>query len=451
MAVIGKVGTYATVQPIQGPDFGGMVDKGLDEIQKRRDLEAAKKNKAEDDKLKAAAGMPKWGTVEMTTLPAVDSQLAKITDNWREQYYQLKEAGKLQEAEKLLGRLSGLNSTMKSVKAKVEYLQKNADKNFNDAYWKKTYNEIQALNDQNVLLEDDGSEMNITLLGQPNEEGKREILAPKQSVSRWIGTMEVPLKFDLNNALEDFKKNNDIDKIESRSGNMFTTVEDVMKDKGVQDNIKSYVSALSNDNSAMAEWYRTSKGDYKAKDFTDQEKQEFINEKYTEYLNSYGKEIGLQLQERRSGGGSGSGDKFFISSPVSLGTNQLPGIVSGGKNVNFDPKQTLVVSVTKKADTKGIDVSGRELSSIVYNPRTKEAYIGVLKNTRTGASASETGSGANVGDSNKEVEYFNLNGNNEFSANFRTKMQSIKGKKYKTNQDVLNDLYNLDEYGIPKE
>jgi len=299
MAVIGKVGTYAQVQPLQGPDFGKMVKDQFDKMDADKKAAAEKKRKEAEAKAKSLEKLD-FGVYEGGLPPALDEQLTNLTEAKRQEFYKYKEAGDIVNAEKVSNFIPKINALAKAAKEKTSKLEKDLSSGalYDKDYLSKTMEELNAYDKEDFILADKNGDVYITLLSEETDEnGKRKILAPEQTVSSWLAKIDPPLAFDDQKALNRFKANNPVSKIETKSGMMFTTAEDVMKDPTVVQNINEYVSALSNSDSAMAKWYKDTKGEFKTRGFSKDEKEEFIKDNVDIYKNAYKESISLDLEQ----------------------------------------------------------------------------------------------------------------------------------------------------------
>lgn len=434
MAVVGNVGTYAQVQTLETPDFGGMVENQFDKIAQRRALEDKKKKDEADAKAKAVKDLKPYGVYEGGHIPALDEQLREMSEKGRTDYYNSKNSGDLSGAQKSLDDLAKINSVSKTAKDKVDKLYKDLSSNeggiYDKDYLSKTMEEFNSFDKGNFITSYENGEIYITLLDDANEDGTRDIIAPKQTVDSWLSRVDPPLQFDDQKDLKTFVSNNPVSRIESKSGNMFTTVDNVMNDKTVIDNINSHVTGLANSDSAMAKWYKNSKGEYKARGFTKQEKEEFIKDNIETYTNAYREVVSLDLQER-GGGGSSKKDDVDVLPPVSLGVSEIKGI--GG---SFNKDTTKYVAIEKKGGP-GIDVNGNPLAGIIWSEDTNQLFYGIA----VPVSGSSRADGTSMGTSQKEVKYFNSTSSKAEMTNIRAKMSKKYGVQLNSDEDLINLLF----------
>lgn len=450
MAVIGNVGTYAQVQPIQGPDFGKMVGDEFDKMAQKRALEDKKKQAEDAAKAKALKELGNYGVYEGGHIPALDEQLRNMTEQGREEFYQLKQSGDLAGAQKKLDDLSKINSVSKTAKEKVSKLEKDLASGalYDKDYLSKTMEEFNSYNKGNFITSYENGEIYITLLGDQDDNGAREIIAPKQTVDSWLSRVDPPLAFDDDADLKKFKANNPVSRIESRNGSMFMTVDDVMNDNTVKENIESHVRNLSNSDAAMSKWYKGTKGEYKARDFSKSEKEQFISEKIKDYTNSYKEVVSLDLQER-SGSGSGNKDGIEVLPPVSLGVTKVDGIPGG---TEFNKDTTKYVSIEKKGGP-GIDINGNPLTGLIWDEDNSKLFYGIS----VPVSGSFRADGTSVGSSEKEVKYFSSGESKAEMTNIRAKMSKKYGVQLNNDEDLVNLLFKgikppeRDENGVIKK
>lgn len=436
MAVVGNVGTYAQVQTLETPDFGAMVENQFDKIAQRRALEDKKKKDEAAAKAKAAKDLGSYGVYEGGSIPALDEQLRSMTEQGRTEFYQLKQSGDLAGAQKKLDDLAKINSVSKTAKEKVDKLYKDLSSSeggiYDKDYLSKTMEEFNAYDKGNFITSYENGEIYITLLNDANEDGTRDIIAPKQTVDSWLSRVDPPLEFDEQKDLKTFVANNPVSRIESKSGNMFTTVDNVMNDKTVIDNINSHVTGMANSDSAMANWYKNTKGEYKSRGFTKQEKEEFIKDNIETYTNAYREVVSLDLQER-GGGGSSKKDDVDVLPPVSLGVSSVGGMPKG---TVFNKDTTKYVAIEKKGGP-GIDINGNPLTGIIWDEDNSRLFYGIA----VPVSGSGKADGTSMGTSQKEVKYFSSGASKAEMTNIRAKMSKKYGVQLNSDEDLINLLF----------
>jgi len=433
MAVVGNVGTYAQVDKVQGPDFGKMAEDAFGKIAQRKALEDKKKKDEDAAKAKAAKDLGTYGVYEGGNIPALDEQLREMTEKGRVEFYELKQSGDLSGAQKRLDDLAKINSVSKTAKDKVSKLEKDLASGtlYDKDYLSKTMEELNSYNKGNFITSYEGGEIFITLLGDENADGTRDILAPKQTVDTWLSRVDPPLAFDEQKDLSTFLKNNPVSRIESKKGNMFTTVDDVMDDKTVIDNIESHVSGMANSDAAMAKWYKSKKGDYKTRDFSKQEKEEFIKDNIETYKNAYREVVSLDLQERSGGSGSGKKDDVEVTPPVSLGVTQVGGIPG-----IFNKDTTKYVAIEKKTGP-GIDINGNPLTGLIWDEDNGKLFYGISVPVK----GSYSSDGTSMGTSEKETKYFQSVETKAEMTNIRAKMSKKFGVQLNNDEDLVNLLF----------
>jgi hypothetical protein len=440
MAVIGKVGTYAQVQPLQGPDFGKMVKDQFDKMDADKKAAAEKKRKEAEAKAKSLEKLD-FGVYEGGLPPAVDEQLTNLTEAKRQEFYKYKEAGDIVNAEKVSKFIPKINALAKQAKEKTSKLEKDLSSGalYDKDYLSKTMEELNAYDKEDFILADKDGDIYITLLSEETDEnGKRKILAPEQTVSSWLAKIDPPLAFDDQKALNRFKANNPVSKIETKSGMMFTTAEDVMKDPTVVQNINEYVSALSNSDSAMAKWYKDTKGEFKTRGFSKDEKEEFIKDNVDIYKNAYKESISLDLEQRRSGG-AGKEDKVSVGVPTLLEKKEVDGI----NKHKFSPSSR-VVSITQGKTP--IKINDLFVNQFIIDKESNKAYVGLSTNI--------SGRGDGFSASGKNSEYLDFDDPQADIAGFRSRFSAQTGLNFVTNGDLINYLYDgtkppkRDKYGV---
>lgn len=434
MAVIGNVGTYATVQPVQGPDFGKMVKDQFDKIDNEKKARAAAKAKAEkeaQDKIEKLGGI---GDLKTTNINGFNKGLYNAYDQMKVEYSQAVNSGDYFKAKTLKDSLSTMNNATDLANKKMEFMAKEADK-LDPDFVQRNNNILRSLNDGNTDAKYAGNgQILFTVYEDPQ---KTKVLFESTSPNEIVTKLDAPYKFNMDGTLNEFVKNYKPSSIESKmkDGISTITVSDVMNDPKVIEGIDSKASELANDSTSLA-WfgkYNLKKYETDVNKFSEEEKKQAKEYFRERIFNSYEKEIDLNLQQR-SGRGSGNKDGFKVGTPS---TYESPSITpSGMAPVPLSGAKTVTIS---NSTGKTLTVGGMPLDRVLYDPKSGQLYFGLLYSGSGKEGMSGEGASAGVSESNKFTKWFSQK-SDQFDK-FKATYNAAFGKNLQTAEDLKNELF----------
>ena len=149
MAVIGNVGTYATVQPIQGPDFGKMAKDQLDKMDADKKARAAAKAKAEKDAQEKKEKFGNLGDLKTTNVNGFNKGLYNAYSQMKGEYEQAINSGDFLKAKTLKDSLATMNNATDMASKKMDFMAKEAD-DLDPDFVQKNNNILRSINDANT-------------------------------------------------------------------------------------------------------------------------------------------------------------------------------------------------------------------------------------------------------------------------------------------------------------
>lgn len=360
MAVIGKVGTYAQVQPIQGPDFGGMVQAQFDRI------DADRKKKAAEKALKAkqaAEDLEKRKSPDAYTasgLSGYDESMSKMykdfydeATSYKKMYQDTQDTKYLYAYDRIVNEMNTITNEAKGL---ADYFKTAEDLVKSGKVNEDNYNEVmfdlQQLRDGKAKYQFKDGRGFIQLYNQDGTEREPE----------YIGGFVK----DRLNLVPDIDLNREYSQIVSRvkaplieSGNYFSNVKvrDINSKEAApqQAALRAAAEGFAGTDAAMTKWYQSqvkpTTGIRKTNGWTDEERKEATNYFFNELKNSYGKEVERGFgapQQPREGGGK---DK----EPAKPTIYRVPGTNSRGLAWSAANKNNPVISslVINLGGTKG--------------------------------------------------------------------------------------------------
>jgi len=435
MAVVGKVGTFATVQPIQGPDFGGMVEKQFDKIKAEKAAKEAAKAKAKKDEQDRIAKLGGLGDLKTTNINGFNKGLYNAYSTMKNEYADAELRGDYLTARNLKDSLSTLNNATEMAIKKMEFNEKEADK-LDPDFYQRNSTVLRSINDGNTDIKYSGNgQMLLTVYEDPE---KTKVLFENMSPNEIVSKLDAPYKFSVDGAVNEFVKNYKPSSIESLMKDKISTVKvsDVMNDPKVIDGIDSKASELSNDSTSLAWYGKTFLNKYSTDKNTFSEEEKAQAKEYFKgrILNSYEKEIDLNIQERGGRGGSGNKDGFKTGTPS---TYESPSITPEGMTtIPLSGAKTVTIS---NSTGKTLTVGGMPLDRVLYDPKSGKLYFGLLYAGSGKEGLSGDGSSAGVAESNKFTKWF-AQGSDQFDK-FKATYNAAFGKNLQTAEDLKNELF----------
>lgn len=435
MAVVGKVGTYATVQPIQGPDFGGMVEKQFDKIKAEKAAKEAAKAKAKKDEQDRIAKLGGLGDLKTTNINGFNKGLYDAYSKMKNEYADAELRGDYFAARNLKDSLSTLNNATDMAINKMKFNENEADKLDPDFYQRNSA-VLRSINDGNTDIKYNGNgQMLLTVYEDPE---KTKVLFENMSPNEIVSKLDAPYKFNLEATVGDFTKNYKPSSIESKMKDGISTIKvsDVMKDPNVIEGIDSKANELSNDASSLSWFGKTYLNKYETdkNNFSEGDKakaKEYFKERI---FNSYEKEIDLNLQQRTGRSSGGGKDGFTIGTPSvyeapSITPNGMPTIpLSGAKTVTIS-----------NSSGKTLTVGGMPMDRVLYDPKSGKLYVGLLYSASGKEGMGGDGASAGVSESNKFTKWFPQT-SDQFDK-FKATYNAAFKKNIQTVSDLKNELF----------
>lgn len=446
MAVVGNVGTYATVQPVQGPDFGGMVQDQFDKLDAER---KAKAKREEEVKAKKQAQLDKLSLPEQEMLNINGLQDQRY--NWYKskvpEFAALKASGDYNGMQRLITSLETEANAVKQTNAKLkQYYDNRGD--YDDDYFRKFEDLTKYVNSGSVDLVDKGDgELRYNIYKDPE---KKELLYENMTPYEYVSKTDVPLKFDSTKEAGMFAKTfklDEIDKeIDSKSKYGTVQVKDLMDNDRVLSRINDKAEEYINDDRAMAHFgKRIDKWEARAKNYTEEEKKE-AKDYFTKLLkDAYQQELELRISQKSQVRGGSGKDGMKVGTPTLWDSSTIniekPGSAPGSVKVDKVPVTAGKAKTTTISNSTGktLLVNSMPLDRVLYDPDTDKMYIGIAFNASSRESMGNNGSGASEGSSNKVTKWFPSN-SSEFNA-FKTVYNSSFGTDLQTIDDFKKALF----------
>ena len=378
MAVIGKVGTFAQVQPVQGPDFGGMVKAEFDKLDAERKAKAAAKAKAKKEEQDRIARLGGLGDLKTTNINGFNKGLYDAYSQMKDEYVEAERNGDYFTARRLKDSLDTLNNSTQMAINKMSFNEKEAD-NLDPDFYQRNNNVLRSINDGNTDIKYNGNgQMLLTVYEDPE---KTKVIFENMSPNEIVSKLDAPYKFSLEGTVNEFTDNYKPSSIESLMKDKISTVKvsDVMNDPNVLNGINNKATELANDANSLAWYGKTFLNKYETdkNNFSEKEKEEAKEYFRTRILDSYEDKIDLSIQQRRGGGGSKGSDAPKPGTPVLYEAGAITlkeAEPSGSTTVTPTENQSFTVSLT---NSKGnpLVVSSMPLDRILYDKKTGRMYV----------------------------------------------------------------------------
>lgn len=448
MAVVGNVGTYAQVQPIQGPDFGGMVKVEFDKLDAEKKAKAAAKAKADKEKQEE---------LDKLTLPSVKT--SNITEMNRQseakyrqmysEYVDKVNAGDINGARQIISSVGSLNNAIQFFNDKYKEVT-SAEGKYNPQFLTQFEDVLRNINDANSDIEYKGNGLDVITIYKDPE--KKEVLV-KGNLNEILNSINVPFKFDgdmLNKSVGSFVKTFKPDKIETivDKGSLYGTksVEDSLTDPEINDELRRQAKNMVSDRNTRA-LYAQEKGMslFQIDNFDETQKKDAEDYFYKIYKDALKKEIDLSIARKSGGGGGGGKDGLTVGTPTlwesSSITTEKPGSTPGKTSVSTVPitpgkAKSLTIS---SPSGKTLLVNSMPLDRVLYDSATNKMYIGIAFNESGGQSMGSDGSGARESVSNKVTKWYPQD-STEFNA-FKTVYNAAFKTELQTIEDFKNALF----------
>jgi hypothetical protein len=441
MAVVGNVGTYAQVQPVQTPDFGGMVQNQFDKLDAEKKGREAAKAKAEKDRMEQIEKVGSIGDLQSTNIEGVNYALNNSYKNMVNEYAEASNNGDTFKMRKLQDSLKTMNNSTKMVNDRMAFLERERD-NLDEDFYNRNMDILNNLNAGNMDINYKGNgDYSVTIY---EDETKKTPILKDVSPNGLVGTLTAPYKFDLEATVKDFTDNYKLSSIETiLKDNMSTvTTEDIMKNPNINNAIDAKANELSNSGNSLANWGKT-KGIFKTSsgDFTKEEKQEAFQYFKDRLTNSYRDKIDYDLKQKSTSGGSGK-DGYRIGSITNY---EAPSIkiedasTATGKEIKLEDTGSVVRAITNSSGT-GLKVGNMSLDRVLYNPKDGKMYVSKSYSMSGSTSVRGVNTGASAGESDKTPKWYSQN-SDEFNQ-LKASLNSSFNLDLKTLDDVKKYLFN---------
>ena len=458
MAVVGNVGTYATVQPVQGPDFGGMVQDQFDKLDAERKAKEAAKAKAEAKKQEE---------LDKLTLPSLKtSNISEMNRQSEEKYKQMYDeyvkkvrAGDINGARQLISSVGTLNNAVQFFNDKYKEVT-SAEGKYNSQFLTEFEDVLRNINDANSDIEYKGNGLDVVTIYKDPE--KKEVLI-KGNLNEILNSINVPFKFDgdmLNKSVGSFVKTFKPDKIETLidKGMLYGTqsIEDSLNDPEINDELRRQAKNMVADRNTRA-FYAQEKGMslFQIDNFDETQKKEAEDYFYKTYKDALRREIDLSIARKsEGGGGSKSGGFNIVQSTLEIQKSynlDNASVTYGKKNADGTnqtvidmPAGSISFNVAKEGGNS-IIVGDRKLNDIVYDPNSKKMIFALSTSASSRQGASSGGASAGEGESNKESSWFTERDLSfEQLKNSLNTIPSLRGK-IKTKDDIVKYVLGIEE------
>ena len=352
MAVIGKVGTYATVQPIQGPDFGKMVQDQFDKADAEKKAKSMAASKAKEDALKDRKSPDAFTPSGMIGYDESISKVYKDIYNdamsYKQKYIETSDNRYLYEHDRLVNELETITNESKALN---NYLT-NAEKLFqagrvNESNYNEVMYDLNQFKDNKAKYTYKDGRAYVQIYDENGNE--RE---PKYIGGFVKDQLNLVADVNLN---DEFKKV--VDRVEApliESGNYYSNVKitdiNSREASAQREALLSAAKGFTGDDAAMTKWYQANvkptTGIRKTNNWTDKEREDATKYFYNEMAKSYGKKVERGFGSPNTGG-SGSDNKNEIAKPTvfTVPGTSTKGLAWSAANKNNPTISSLVVNV----------------------------------------------------------------------------------------------------------
>lgn len=433
MAVIGKVGTYATVQPIQGPDFGKMVKDQFDKID--ADEKAAKAAKAKADKEKQdKLDKLSLGDQETLNIDGFNQKRFEILAKKKERFAQLKKEGKLNEAQVLIDDLATEGNAVKQANATMKEIFENEGK-YDPTYVSKAKDLITNLNSANIDVVDKGNgDIRYTIYADAE---KTQPLEKDITVAQYLNKIRLHYLYEPTKEAKLFASTFKLDEIEKEinTSGKIGTIEavDLMNSPRVLSRISKRAEDLTKDDRAMAHFGTTiDKFETRANMYTKEEKEAAKEYFEKNFKDAYAEKVDISISQKRTGG-SGGKDQVKPGTPTTYEGSSIK--VEGVGSIPSKGSKTVTIS---NSEGKTLKVGSMQLDRVMSNTDGK-LYFSLSFSGSGKEGLSGDGASAGVTESNKFSKWYRQD-SDEFDR-LKATYNAAFGKNIQTAQDLKNELF----------
>lgn len=444
MAVVGNVGTYAQVQPLQGPDFGKMVKDQFDKMDaedKAAKAAKAKADKEKQDKLDKLS----LGDQETLNIDAFNVKRFEVLSQKRDRFAQLKKEGKLNEAQALIDDLSTEGNAVKQANATLKEIFDNESK-YDPTYVSRAKDLITNLNSANVDIVDKGNgDIRYTIYADPE---KKEVLEKEITVAQYLNKIRLPYVYEPTKEAKLFASTFKLDEIEKEinTSGKIGTIEavDLMSNPRVLSRISKRAEDLTKDDRAMAHFGTTiDKFETRANAYTKEEKEAAKAYFEKNFKDAYAEKVDMSIQQKRKGGsGSGAEDYNLTSSILEVkGTYNMANDSNDG-TLDMNPN-SISFNLLKQGGVP-VKVEDKSVGEIIYDPSSKKMIFSLASRISGSSGASGDGSKSGIGTSMVTTNWYS--DKDELFNTLKNSINSIpqyRGK-IKTKDDILKHVLGID-------
>lgn len=445
MAVIGKVGTYATVQPIQGPDFGKMVKDQFDKID--ADEKAAKAAKAKADKEKQdKLDKLSLGDQETLNIDGFNQKRFEILAKKKERFAQLKKEGKLNEAQVLIDDLATEGNAVKQANTTMKEIFENEGK-YDPTYVSKAKDLITNLNSANIDVVDKGNgDIRYTIYADAE---KTQPLEKDITVAQYLNKIRLPYLYEPTKEAKLFASTFKLDEIEKEinTSGKIGTIEavDLMNSPRVLSRISKRAEDLTKDDRAMAHFGTTiDKFETRANMYTKEEKEAAKEYFEKNFKDAYAEKVDISIQQKRkSGSGSGAEDYNLTTSVLEVtGKYNMANDNEDASEIEMKPN-SISFNLLKQGGVP-VKVEDKSVGEIIYDPSNKKMIFSLASRISGSAGASGDGTKSGFGTSMVTTNWYS--DKDELFNTLKNSINSIpqyRGK-IKTKDDILKYVLGID-------
>ena len=446
MAVVGKVGTYATVQPFQGPDFGKMVKDQFDKIdaeEKAAKAAKAKADKEKEDRL-AKLELPSRKT---SNVKEMNNQLDRKYNTMADEYKEAIDSGNINKAKMLISSVGSINNAVDFFNKKYDELSKSEGK-YNPKFVSEFETMINSIDNANSDIEYKGEGLDYVTVYKDKD--KKEVLV-KGNLSEILNSINIPYKFDadmLNSSAKSFVKTFPANKIESiiNQADLYGTksIETAIGDESIDSELRRQAKSMVENRNSRA-LYASDKNMslFRLDNFDEQEKKDAEEYFYKVYKDAFRNEIDYAIQQKRgSGSGSGAEDYNLTSSVLEVTGEYIMANGSNDGTLNMEPN-SISFNLLKKGGVP-VKVEDKSVGEIIYDPSSKKMIFSLA--SRISGSAGATGDGAVSGMGTSMVTTNWYSDKDELFNTLKNSINSIpqyRGK-IKTKDDILKHVLGID-------
>jgi hypothetical protein len=445
MAVVGKVGTYAQVQPLQGPDFGKMVKDQFDKMDaedKAAKAAKAKADKEKEDRLSKLV-LPSRKT---SNVKEMNKQINTKYDTMTTEYEQAIDSGDMNRAKMLINSVGSLNNAVDFFNKKYDELSKSEGK-YNPRFVSEFETMINSIDNANSDVEYKGNGLDYVKVYKDSE--KKEVLV-EGNLPEILNSINIPYKFDadmLNSSAKSFVKTFPANKIESiiNQADLYGTksIETAIGDESIESELRRQAKSMVENRNSRA-LYASDKNMslFRLDNFDEKEKQDAEEYFYKVYKDAFRNEIDYAIQQKRGSGSGGAEDYNLTSSILEVDGKYTMANDSSDGELTMKPN-SISFNLLKKGGVP-VKVEDKSVGEIIYDPSSKKMIFSLASRISGSSGASGDGSKSGIGTSMVTTNWYS--DKDELFNTLKNSINSIpqyRGK-IKTKDDILKHVLGID-------